>query len=457
MRSTRSTILSASLLAASLLAARPAAAQGYFEVGGFGSHTRFDRTFPWSSANSGGARLSFGSGSGLASFVLEGEGSYFALGGGSLPAVRYIPARARLLYAPTFGPMALMMGGGAVRNDFRTTGAGGTSASDWGYTSLVGLRLGLGSYMALRVDGVLDYMTHPSTATPTVKRNTNRAVQAGLSFPLWSRRAPEPVKEPAKEPAREPAREPVREPVKPAPAREPAAAPAPAPAPRPRPAQADADRDGVPDTRDACSGTQPGSSVDAAGCAVYRDSDGDAVIDGRDACAATPAGETVDGRGCPMAKDADRDGVPDVRDRCANTAAGTAVNSVGCAEASASSAALFSGSARTVTLRGVNFAPNRDELTRLSLAVLDDVARQLIEAPDVRVEVGGHTDAGGSYSRNVRLSLARAEVVRAYLVMRGVPPDRVVARGYGPARPIAANSTPTGRSLNRRVELRRLD
>jgi outer membrane protein OmpA-like peptidoglycan-associated protein len=444
----RSTILSASLITASLLAAaHPAAAQGYFEVGGFGSHTRFDRTLPWSSANSGGARLSFGSGSGLASFVLEAEGSYFALGGASLPAVRYIPARARLLYSPSFGPVALMMGGGAVRNDFRTTGPGATSASDWGYTSLAGVRLGLGSYMALRLEGVLDYMTHPSNATPTLKRNTNRAVQAGLSFPLWTRRAPEPAKEPKKEPAKEP--------VKPTPVREPAAAPAPAPT-RAQPVQADADRDGVPDARDACVGTQPGSAVDAAGCAVYRDSDGDAVIDQKDACAATPAGETVDGRGCPVAKDADRDGVPDARDRCASTAAGTPVNSVGCPEP-VSPTALFSGSARTMTLRGVNFAPGRDELTRLSLAVLDDVARQLIDAPDVRVEVGGHTDAGGSYSRNVRLSLGRAEVVRAYLVMRGVAPDRVVARGYGPARPIAANSTPTGRSLNRRVELRRLD
>ena len=73
--------------------------------------------------------------------------------------------------------------------------------------------------------------------------------------------------------------------------------------------------------------------------------------------------------------------------------------------------------------------------------MLDDVARQLVEAPTIRIEVVGHTDATGGRTRNISLSLARAEAVRAYLVMQGVPSERLVARGYGPDQPIANNST----------------
>ncbi len=110
-----------------------------------------------------------------------------------------------------------------------------------------------------------------------------------------------------------------------------------------------------------------------------------------------------------------------------------------------------------MTLKGVRFAAWSDELTPASLAVLDDVAAQLVAAPDVKVEVAGHTDSGGARARNIKLSLARAESVRAYLIMKGVPAERLVARGYGPDSPIASNKTDAGRALNRRVELRRVD
>ena len=470
----RSRFVSAALVITALLSAsRSAGAQGYFEVGGFDSYTRFDRSLPWPDVNSGGARLSFGSGEGVGAFVLEGEGAYFSLGSGPT-ATRFIPARARLLYTPTFGKVSLLMGGGGVRNDFSSTAPGSPHVAEWGYTSLVGLRLAMGSYMALRLEGVLDYVTHPANATATMKRNTNRSLQAGLSFPLWSDRPAPREKPAAATPA--PVVAPAAAPVASAPAALAFVAPAVS-----RESLLDADRDGVPDTRDTCSNTAAGSTVDASGCAVFRDSDSDGVIDQRDSCAATAAGEMVDGRGCAVAQDSDEDGVPNVRDRCANTSEGTPVNSVGCplavapapaaapapvyaavaptpAPAPAAPAPLFKGPERTVTLRGVNFAPLKDELAPGSMAVLDDVARQLVDAPNVkRIEIAGHTDARGSYMRNLRLSLARAEAVRAYLIMRGVEGDRLVARGYGMTKPISENTTVAGRAMNRRVELRRLD
>lgn len=483
----RSTIVSAALvIAATLAASRPAEAQGYFEVGGFDSYARFDRTLPWETANSGGARLSFGSGSGLATFVLEGEGSYFSLSTAGV-TTQYIPSRARLLYSPTVGPVALMLGGGGVRTDLFTKSPTSVHTVGYGYTALAGFRLGMGNYLALRVEGVLDYLTHPVNAAAGVKRNTNRSVQAGLSIPLWARRPAPPER------------------AEPAPVAAPVAAPAAAPVAQALPAATreqpenslpDADRDGVPDTRDMCSGTAPGSTVDAAGCAVYRDSDNDGVIDPKDACPGTPAGESIDGRGCITGRDGDDDGVADARDRCPGTMPGTPVNSIGCAEAKTPAAAaapaapeadadgdgvpdsrdrcpatapgaradatgcpveLFKGKERTVTLRGVNFAPWKDELTAGSLAVLDDVARQLVEAPTVRVEIAGHTDSRGAFTRNLRLSLDRAQAVRAYLIMRGVDADRLEARGYGVAKPVTENATAAGRAMNRRVELRRLD
>jgi OOP family OmpA-OmpF porin len=81
------------------------------------------------------------------------------------------------------------------------------------------------------------------------------------------------------------------------------------------------------------------------------------------------------------------------------------------------------------------------------------VAASLVGNPQVRIEISGHTDSTGVRTRNIALSQARAQAVRAYLASQGVTPDRMVAKGYGPDRPVATNKTPAGRQQNRRVEL----
>ena len=86
---------------------------------------------------------------------------------------------------------------------------------------------------------------------------------------------------------------------------------------------------------------------------------------------------------------------------------------------------------------------------RRVLAAVADVLRRY---PDLRVRVGGHTDAVSSDAFNLRLSGARAGAVRDYLVGAGVDASRLEAVGYGEAEPIATNETETGRALNRRVE-----
>jgi outer membrane protein OmpA-like peptidoglycan-associated protein len=216
--------------------------------------------------------------------------------------------------------------------------------------------------------------------------------------------------------------------------------------------QRDEDGDGVTDATDQCPNTPAGEAVNARGCFLERDTDGDNVPDKRDRCPNTPAGVAADANGCPIAvpdmRDTDGDNVPDARDRCPDTPKGEAADANGCT-------ILFHKGTRSVILRGVNFLPSRATLTPSAREVLRDVASQLVENPQYKVQVSGHTDIRGTRARNLRLSLARARTVETFLEANGVPPAQVSAKGFGPDVPIASNKTAAGRAKNRRVELNR--
>jgi outer membrane protein OmpA-like peptidoglycan-associated protein len=87
----------------------------------------------------------------------------------------------------------------------------------------------------------------------------------------------------------------------------------------------------------------------------------------------------------------------------------------------------------------------RERLARISGIVL--------AYPDLRLEIEGHTDSVGSDAYNQTLSEKRAASVRDYLVDSHVSINSVIARGFGKTRPVADNSTASGRKLNRRVEM----
>jgi OOP family OmpA-OmpF porin len=106
-----------------------------------------------------------------------------------------------------------------------------------------------------------------------------------------------------------------------------------------------------------------------------------------------------------------------------------------------------------VVLRGVNFATSSAAIDPASAVVLDVAAEQLLASPGVRVVVEGHTDSTGSDAYNQALSQRRADSVLNYLVRKGVPAQRLTARGFGESNPIASNDTAEGRALNRRVAL----
>ncbi|MCC7257921.1 MAG: OmpA family protein [Gammaproteobacteria bacterium] len=107
-----------------------------------------------------------------------------------------------------------------------------------------------------------------------------------------------------------------------------------------------------------------------------------------------------------------------------------------------------------VRVQGVAFASGSAKLPASARTLLDELARAAQIYPGARLAVEGHTDASGDSAANQRLSQARAEAVRDYLVgERQVPAGHVTALGYGDSRPIASNATEAGRRANRRIDL----
>jgi outer membrane protein OmpA-like peptidoglycan-associated protein len=101
----------------------------------------------------------------------------------------------------------------------------------------------------------------------------------------------------------------------------------------------------------------------------------------------------------------------------------------------------------------VLFESNRSELLPASGRALSAIGIVLRRHPDIRVEIGGHTDTRGADDYNLSLSQLRAETVRSYLIDNfSIDPTRLIAQGYGERQPVADERTPTGRALNRRVE-----
>jgi len=86
-------------------------------------------------------------------------------------------------------------------------------------------------------------------------------------------------------------------------------------------------------------------------------------------------------------------------------------------------------------------------------ASLDALVADLSKVNVETVIAVGHTDATGSDSYNQRLSIRRVEAVKAYLVSKGVPADRIKTEGKGESQPVASNQTREGRAQNRRVDI----
>jgi outer membrane protein OmpA-like peptidoglycan-associated protein len=101
----------------------------------------------------------------------------------------------------------------------------------------------------------------------------------------------------------------------------------------------------------------------------------------------------------------------------------------------------------------VQFETGSAEILPVSYPLLDEVAQVLTDNPQIElVQVEGHTDSTGDVKFNRTLSQQRAESVMKYLGGKGINVARLVAKGFGPDKPIADNATTEGRDQNRRVE-----
>jgi outer membrane protein OmpA-like peptidoglycan-associated protein len=106
-----------------------------------------------------------------------------------------------------------------------------------------------------------------------------------------------------------------------------------------------------------------------------------------------------------------------------------------------------------IRVSNVEFGFNTAELTgERTFDILDRIVRILQKYERYSVLIEGHTDSTGSEEYNLDLSRRRAESVGAYLIEKGVDPDRLQYEGYGSQFPIDSNETPEGRRRNRRVE-----
>ena len=101
----------------------------------------------------------------------------------------------------------------------------------------------------------------------------------------------------------------------------------------------------------------------------------------------------------------------------------------------------------------VTFDTDSAALRPQFFSVLNSVGKVLTEFDQTVVEVAGHTDSTGSDSYNMQLSQRRANTVGEYLYTQGIMDQRIMTVGMGEHHPIADNSTPEGRQLNRRVEI----
>jgi outer membrane protein OmpA-like peptidoglycan-associated protein len=206
----------------------------------------------------------------------------------------------------------------------------------------------------------------------------------------------------------------------------------------------DNDGDGVKDVDDQCL-LEPGTPANR-GCPV-KDGDGDGVMDPDDSCPLVP-GPRIN-RGCPI-QDADKDGVSDDVDRCPAEAG--PVENGGCPYA------LISITEDRIQVKQkVFFQTGKAGIQKVSFELLDEVARAILDHPKFRIRIEGHTDSVGRPKANVKLSQARADAVRMYLIGRGVAPDRLQAAGLGDEVPLDDNSSEAGRAVNRRVEFHILE
>ncbi len=207
-----------------------------------------------------------------------------------------------------------------------------------------------------------------------------------------------------------------------------------------------------------------------------KDTDGDGISDKPDACPQVKGPKSDDPRknGCPKdpdprrdeqsknaappepapapEPDRDADAIPDKTDACPDEPGKPDEDPKqnGCPQVAVTRTEI-------VILRQVRFRFGQSSLYQTVDPVSDDLLTEVRDAivshPEIElIEIQGHADNMGPEGINQELSDSRAASVRAWLVKRGIPPEKLVAKGYGAGAPVASNDSKQGRQQNRRVQ-----
>jgi outer membrane protein OmpA-like peptidoglycan-associated protein len=277
----------------------------------------------------------------------------------------------------------------------------------------------------------------------------------------------------------------------------------------------DSDQDGVKDELDKCPDTPKGETVNQDGCSeIQLDNDADGIVNQLDKCPATPKGEKVNADGCSDNQlDDDKDGVSNQKDKCPNTTKGEKVNAEGCSESqldddkdgvnnltdickntqpgqkvNAKGCALnqldtdldgvfddvdkcpqekgdkLNNGCPVVTKKiekqiddianEVNFVTGKADLLVSSMARLNELLVILLENPELKIIISGHTDDVGNAESNFVLSEKRANSVLSYLAEKGIAKNRMTALAFGEEQLKANEISEESRAKNRRVEIK---
>ena len=204
----------------------------------------------------------------------------------------------------------------------------------------------------------------------------------------------------------------------------------------------DTDGDGIIDRSDACPDVFGLAALN--GCA---DTDGDGITDVTDKCP-TLVGPASNG-GCPIL-DTVKDEVPDLEDD-SPPVAGPAGNK-GYPEVTPEVIENLN-----IEARSVYFDSGKSTLKgNGTSALLDEIKEILMNYPNTKFSIEGHSDTDGSNAFNQKLSDDRANAVRNALIEKGVKPENLIAVGFGETKPIATNKTKAGKAQNRRTEVKHL-